>query len=149
MARTGIGVTRVASSLLLPLRSKLDRVSMRCERCGRFARAIVSTGGGLLIAACTFCGTAPVMSTAGAPTATCGLPAATMAIERSAIHGGSNETAPCDDSPHTHQEFNSELMPGPESSVVRSFGPSFSAVPGLAVPGMAVPGNAQTEPLLI
>ena len=36
-------------------------MSMRCEQCGRFARAAVSASSGLLVAACALCGNAPAV----------------------------------------------------------------------------------------
>lgn len=88
------------------------------------------------------------MAPVGAAVGACGPPAVTLAVEQWATHTATNETAQGDDSPHTHQEFNSEPLPNPDSSVVRTLGPSFSSVPGLAIPGAAVPGNPETAPLL-
>lgn len=114
---------------------------MRCGKCGRFARAAASAAGGLVIAACTLCGTVPLSSQAGAQVAIYGPSAVIKANEWAVPHSGENETAlQSDDLPHTHQEFDSEPLPEPDSSVVRTFVLSGNAVPGLARPGALVPG---------
>ena len=103
-----------------------------------------------MIAACAWCGTAPtVPPTATTTVVACSPPATAIVTVKSAPHSGANETAPGDDSPQTHQEFDSEPLPDSDSSIVRSFGPSFNAVPGRAHPGSAQPGNPRTERSLV
>jgi hypothetical protein len=91
-------------------------VNRRCEKCGHLARAVVSFGGAVLVAACAVCGNASAVQPAAVPFEASSVPAATAAYRPVAAPGAVPPLAAGDEPLHTPQEHNPEHIGGAEFS---------------------------------
>jgi hypothetical protein len=93
-----------------------QRVNRRCEKCGHLARAAVSFGGAVLVAACTVCGNASAVQHAAVPFEAYRGPAATAAYRPVAAASAVPALAAGDESLHTSQEYDPGHVGGAEFS---------------------------------
>ncbi len=88
-------------------------MNMRCEKCGHLARAVVSFGSGVLLAACAVCGNGSAVQQAAVPFQA---PSVSAAIWPVAAPGAVPPLASGDDPLHMHQEADPGHVGGAEFS---------------------------------